>query len=199
MLSVYLCPKSLIFCFLGFSIFPFLIVSLNLASKDFLLVKSVQQCLTLGDPWTVACQTPLSMGFPRQESWSGLPFPIPSDLPHPGIKSMSLTSSALAGRFFNTSATWEVQRLLFVLFPLSFPLYILWITLFVFFTLFDPISLFHTSREKSQSVAIDNDSGEDFGKNSERFKIILLLWQIHQMRNSIQCFSAGNWNLFIPK
>ena len=36
--------------------------------------------------WTVAHQAPLSMGFPRQEYWSGLPFPSPGDLPDPGIK-----------------------------------------------------------------------------------------------------------------
>ena len=36
--------------------------------------------------WTVASQAPLSMGFPRKEYWSGLPFPSPGDLPHPGIK-----------------------------------------------------------------------------------------------------------------
>ena len=37
-------------------------------------------------PWTVAHQAPLSMGFPRQEYWSGLPFPSPGDLTHPGIE-----------------------------------------------------------------------------------------------------------------
>ena len=37
-------------------------------------------------PWTVAHQAPLSMGFSRQEYWSGLPFPPPGDLPHPGIE-----------------------------------------------------------------------------------------------------------------
>ena len=36
--------------------------------------------------WTVACQAPLSLGFSRQEYWSGLPFPSPGDLPNPGIK-----------------------------------------------------------------------------------------------------------------
>ena len=36
-------------------------------------------------PWTVACQAALSVGFPRQEHWSGLPFPSPGDLPNPGI------------------------------------------------------------------------------------------------------------------
>ena len=50
-------------------------------------------------PWTVALQAPLSMGFPRQEYWNGLPFPSPGDLPNPGIKLVSL---ALAGGFFTT-------------------------------------------------------------------------------------------------
>ena len=57
-------------------------------------------------PWTVAHQAPLSMGFSRQEYWSGLPFPPPGDLPKPGIEPAPLMSSALAGRFF-TGATWE--------------------------------------------------------------------------------------------
>ena len=48
-------------------------------------------------------QALLSMGFPRQEYWSGLPFPPPGDLPDPGIETMSPTSIALAGRFFMTS------------------------------------------------------------------------------------------------
>ena len=47
--------------------------------------------------WTVACQVPLSMGFPRQKYWSGLSFPTPGDLPDPGIEP---ASSALAGGFF---------------------------------------------------------------------------------------------------
>jgi len=50
-------------------------------------------------PWTVAHQAPLSMGFSRQEQWSGLLFPSPRDLPDPEIEP---TSPALAGRFFNT-------------------------------------------------------------------------------------------------
>ena len=50
-------------------------------------------------PWTVAHQALLSMGFPRQEYRSGLPFPSPGDLPDPGIKP---SSPALAGRFFTT-------------------------------------------------------------------------------------------------
>ena len=51
-------------------------------------------------PWTVAHQAPLSVGFPRQEHWSGMSFLSPGDLPNPGIKPTSLVSPALAGRFF---------------------------------------------------------------------------------------------------
>ena len=40
-------------------------------------------------PWTVACHVPSIMGLPRQEHWNGLPFPIPEDLPDPGIESVS--------------------------------------------------------------------------------------------------------------
>ena len=63
--------------------------------------------------WTVAHQTPLSIGFSRQEYWCGLPFPSPGDLPNPGIELVSLVSSALAGRFFTTTtgATWEACSL----------------------------------------------------------------------------------------
>ena len=50
---------------------------------DGLVTKS---CPTLATPWPVACQAPLSMGFSRQENWSGLPFPPPGDLSDPGIK-----------------------------------------------------------------------------------------------------------------
>ena len=57
--------------------------------------------------WTVACQPPVSMGFSRQEYWSGLPCPPPGDLPDLGIKPTPLMSLALAGGFFITSATWE--------------------------------------------------------------------------------------------
>ena len=56
-------------------------------------------CPTLETPWTVALQAPLSMGFSRQEYWSGLPCPPPGDLSNLEIESMSLTSPALAGRF----------------------------------------------------------------------------------------------------
>ena len=61
-----------------------------------------KSCPILASPWTVACQAPLSMEFSMQEYWSGLPFPIPGDLPNPGIEPTSLVSPALAGRFSTT-------------------------------------------------------------------------------------------------
>ena len=59
--------------------------------------------------WTVAHQAPLSMGFPRQEYWSGLRFPSPGDLLDPGIKS---TFPALAGRFFTAQPLGKPRTLL---------------------------------------------------------------------------------------
>ena len=57
--------------------YPLSIISGSLVAKSY---------LTLATPWTIACQAPLSMGFSRQEYWSGLPFPSPGDLPDPGIE-----------------------------------------------------------------------------------------------------------------
>ena len=57
--------------------------------------------------WTVVCQAPLSMGFCRQEYWSGLPVPLPRDLPNPGIESTSLMSPASPGGFLTTSTICE--------------------------------------------------------------------------------------------
>ena len=53
-----------------------------------------------GTPWTIAYQAPLSMGFSRQEYWSGLPCPPPGDLPNPGTGPVSPESPALTGGFF---------------------------------------------------------------------------------------------------
>ena len=50
------------------------------------VVSDIKSCPTLESAWTVAHLAPLSMGFPRQGHWSGLPFPSPGDLPDPGIK-----------------------------------------------------------------------------------------------------------------
>ena len=65
-----------------------------------------QSCLTLCNPWTVAHQAPPSMGFSRQEYWSGLPFPSPGDLPDPGIEPRScLTWSETMGEVMKIMAT----------------------------------------------------------------------------------------------
>ena len=53
-------------------------------------------------PWTVAHQAPLSMGFSKQEYWSGFPCPPPGDLPDPEIEPVSPVAPALVGRFFTT-------------------------------------------------------------------------------------------------
>ena len=66
----------------------------------------VHECSVVSDsatPRTVAHQAPLSMGFSRQEYWSGLPLPSPGDLSDPGIEPASLVSPALAGGFFTTA------------------------------------------------------------------------------------------------
>ena len=60
--------------------------------------------------WTVAHQTPLSMGFSKQEHGNGLPCPPPGHFPDPGIELASLVSPALASGFFTTSTTWEAHK-----------------------------------------------------------------------------------------
>ena len=82
-------------------------VSRAMCERECVCLLSHFSCVPLfANLWTVACQAPLSMGFSRQEYWSGLLCPPPGDLPDPEIESMSLISPALAGRFL-TSATWE--------------------------------------------------------------------------------------------
>ena len=70
--------------------------------------QSLQSCLTPCE--AVDCSPPGSMGFSRQEYWSEFPCPSPGDLPDLGIEPTSLTSPALADRFFTTSATWEAPE-----------------------------------------------------------------------------------------
>ena len=57
-------------------------------------MKSLSRVQLFATPWTVAYQAPPSMGFSRQECWSGLPFPSPGDLPDPGIEPGSPTLQA---------------------------------------------------------------------------------------------------------
>ena len=70
-------------------------------------VKSLSRVQLFATPWTVAYHSPPSMGFSRQEYWSGLPFPSPEDLPNPGIKS---GSSHIVGRRFTIWATREIIK-----------------------------------------------------------------------------------------
>ena len=72
-------------------------------------VCTLSRVLLFITPWAVAHQAPRSMGFCRQEYWSGLPFPTPGDLLNPGVKPESLSSPALAGGLFTTSTTWKSE------------------------------------------------------------------------------------------
>ena len=65
------------------------------------VMKSLSRVRLLATPWTVAHQGPLSIEFPRQEYWNGLPFPTLRDLPDPGTAPASLAFPALAGGFFH--------------------------------------------------------------------------------------------------
>ena len=64
-------------------------------------------------PWTVACQAPLSTRFPRQEGWSGLPFPSPGDLPDPGMEPKCFFTPEPSGKpigLFRDTFTPEVKK-----------------------------------------------------------------------------------------
>ena len=66
-------------CFICINLFDFLVIPIKVKSES----EVAQSCLTLCDPMTAAHQAPPSMGFSRQEHWSGLPFPSPGRLPRP--------------------------------------------------------------------------------------------------------------------
>ena len=72
----------------------------NLIQRNGVGAKLLSQVQLFATPWTVAPLSPLSIGFSRQEYWSGLPCPPPGDLPDPGIEPISTISPALADRFF---------------------------------------------------------------------------------------------------
>ena len=85
-----------------------------------LQTKLLVSCSVLSDSsatlWTVGPQALLSMGFSRQEYWSGFPFPTPGDLPNLRIEPMSLMSPTLAGGFFTTALSGSLCQ---ILFPIS--------------------------------------------------------------------------------
>ena len=72
--------KKIYFCFIDYA-----------KALDCVKVKLLSHVQLFVTPWTVACQAPPSMGFSRQEYWSGLPFLSPEDLPDPGIEPVSPT------------------------------------------------------------------------------------------------------------
>ena len=80
----------------------------NVKRKEILNIharaKSLQSCRFCAPLWTAAHQAPLSVGFSRQEYWSGLLCCPPGDLPDPGIEPLSLSFPALEGRFFTTNS-----------------------------------------------------------------------------------------------
>ena len=78
---------------------------ISYALKTKVKVKSLSRVGLFATPWTVAHQAPPSMGFSRQQYWSGLPFPSPGNLPNPGIEPRV---SRIAGRCFTLWATREV-------------------------------------------------------------------------------------------
>ena len=77
---------------------------------DHVMVVVVKLCLTLASPWTVACQAPLSIGFSRQEYWSGLLFPSPGDLFHPRIESRSSVLQAYAAILSYEGIPWSCWK-----------------------------------------------------------------------------------------
>ena len=109
------CPPGLI----SLTLLPFLrqksVTQVSRPRKDSHRIESacVLSCSVMSDSLQhyepVAHQAPLSMGFSRQECWSRLPCPPPGNLPDPGIEPKSFVSSALTGRFFTTSTTWETR------------------------------------------------------------------------------------------
>ena len=86
----------------------------NMSAMQHMGMLSLSNCVRLFvTQWTH--QVPLSVGFSKQEYWSGLSCPPPGDLPNPRTKPMPLTSPALASRLFTTRATWEDPMLLLLL------------------------------------------------------------------------------------
>ena len=77
---------------------------------DTVCAQLLSRVWSFATPWTVARQAPLSMGFPRQEYWSGLPFPSPGGSSWPRDRTRISYVSCIASEFFTTSTTWEAPR-----------------------------------------------------------------------------------------
>ena len=94
------------------ALYTFIIMQIKSESSTYLLLSYFSRVWFFATLWTIGCQVPLSLGFSRQEYWSGLPCVPPGDLPDPGIEPTSLMSPELAGRFFTTSAAWKLPIML---------------------------------------------------------------------------------------
>ena len=73
------------------------------------VVQSLSHVWLFVTPWTVVCQAPLTMGFSRQEYWSGVPFPSPGDLPNPGIKLCSPSLQQILYNWAPRMQNWWLQ------------------------------------------------------------------------------------------
>ena len=100
-------------CKFGFKIKWYKQADLKIKEKNIIIV-CVCVCVCVfshvqlfAAPWTIACQAPPPMEFSRQDYWSGMPFPTAGDLLDSGIQPVTLVSSALVGRFFPISTTWN--------------------------------------------------------------------------------------------
>ena len=92
------------------------------------VVESLHHVQLFANPWTIACQAPLSMGFSRQEYWSGSPFPPPRDLPNPGTdpttsRINSIPTKGFYRKLFNTNGRLKFffPKYWFFFFPRSHP------------------------------------------------------------------------------
>ena len=106
---------SLVFLYSSLSVYGSLLNTLDV-DVDVCVISCVWLFAT---PWTVAHQAPLSIGFAKQEHWSGLPFLFPGDLPNQGIKPLA---PALAGRFF-TAELPEKPHIFYLLLAKIFSLF----------------------------------------------------------------------------
>ena len=94
--SLFICcriSQRLVLCSLVFKLFFLFWATLPLESEK-VKVKSLSHVQLFETSWTVTCKSPPSMGFSRQDYWSGLPFPSPGDLPDPGIEPRPLRLQA---------------------------------------------------------------------------------------------------------
>ena len=108
-----------------------------------------QSCPTLWSHGLVVCQAPLSMGFFRQEHWSGLPYPPPEDLPDPGIKPESSVSSAqkilycwATGKTQNISKLHQKCKKVFLFFNIQFYFCFYLFKICVYLSVFRGVSFF---------------------------------------------------------